>query len=90
MALIIKGVEKVAVGTGAVSVETACRSFLLANAGAGAVYFRDAGEDGRAVTTETGFPLTPGQTTALPLCARRLSLIGAAETDVRILYVREE
>ena len=89
MALIMKETRKITVGTAAVSVETAYRSFLMVNTGASPVYFREAGEDGAAVTEENGFVLPAGAVTPLPLCAKTLSLTAAADTDVRLLFVRE-
>lgn len=91
MNMIVRGAEKVVVGTSAKSISVNSKTFLMVNASeANTVYFKEMAEDGKAVTTATGFALLPGQTLQIPLCARTLSVIAsAADTDVRILYLTE-
>ena len=91
MNMIIRGTEKVTVGTSAKSVSINSKTFLMVNTSETAtVYFKEAAEDGKAVTAANGFALLPGQMLRVPLCARQLSVIAsAADTDVRILYLTE-
>ena len=89
--LVIQNTKKVSAGTKAVSVEAYCRPFLMVNTSATAtVYFKEAAEDGKAVTADNGFALLPGQTLRIPLMARKLSIIASeADVDVRLLFGQE-
>lgn len=86
----IIGEEKVSLRAGeAAEVAVNCRAFLIKNNSDSAkVYFGEA-LGSTAVTTETGFPLAAGETCVLPLCAHTLSLIAAADAEVRLLYIGE-
>ena len=85
----IIGEEKVSLGANvATEVAMNCRSFLIKNSGSTTVYFREA-QDGTAVTADTGFALAAGETCPVALCAHTLSLIAAAEGEVRLLYIGE-
>ena len=89
--LSVESTKKVTAGTKAVEVEAHCRPFLMVNTRTSAtVYFKEAAEDGKAVTADTGFALLPGQTLRFPLTARKLSVLSTEEnTDVRLLFGQE-
>lgn len=91
MNMIVRGAQKLTVGTKAQTVAVNSKTFLIANASETAtVYFKEAAEDAVAVTASNGFALLPKETLQVPLCARSLSIIAsAADTDVRLLYLTE-
>ena len=91
MALIIETTKKVTVGTSAVNVSTACRSFIVTNSSENAkVYLRENSADNVACTPDNGFIILPGQTSACTLNAECLSIVASAECDVYFLYGRED
>ena len=86
----IIGEERVLLHAGeAAEVAVNCRACLIKNNSESAkVYF---GErlGGTAVTPDTGFPLSAGESCSVPLCAHTLSLIASEEAEVRMLYIGE-
>ena len=86
----IIGEEKVSLRAGeAAEVAVNCRAFLIKNnSDSGKVYFGEA-LGAAEVTTDTGFPLAAGESCPVTLCAHTLTLISAADADVRLLYVGE-
>ncbi len=85
----IEEVKVLALGTRAVTLETACQGFLLENCSPSAtVYFREKDADGVDCSSRNGFALAPGERTGVVLTARELSLVASAEgADVRILLL---
>lgn len=81
--------KRISVGTAATGVDVNCNSVIIKNAGNGIVYFTEQGEDGAAVTADTGFALASGETFPVPLCAKKLSLLATAQSDVCLLFVGE-
>ena len=81
--------EKLSVSADAASsLEVNYSAFLIQNNSSSAtVYFGEGSET--AVTAESGFALSPGETLALPLCCKTLSLVASSEADVRLLYIGE-
>lgn len=63
------------------------REFLLVNNSEAAVYFREKGRDGRAVTAATGYALPPHTQLPHAITADVLSIIGSGAADVRILFL---
>lgn len=89
MSLIMKNALKVAVTTSAKTIDINCRDFLLCNVSDAVVYVKELEEDGKAVTVDTGFAILPKTMTHISMNASKLSLIGAAAGEVRILFVEE-
>ena len=84
----IISVKQVTVTAAAQDVAVDCCNFLLKNSGAATLYFREA-EEGETVTAENGFPVEGGETVPVVLNAKKLSMVAAAETDVRLLLLGE-
>ena len=82
----------VTAGTSAAAVHVNGQPCLLQNnSEAASVFFKESRDDGKAATAANGWRLGPGETTAVPLLLRELSVIAdAASADLRILVLDEE
>ncbi len=85
----IDRIEKLSLGTTAVSVAVRGLACLIQNnSESAAVYFREKSGDGKAATASNGFALAGGRTLEVPLTAMELSIVAsAASTDVRVMIL---
>ena len=87
MAKTIDSVKVISVTTEAQDVAINCKTFMIENLGTGAVYFKE--KNGVDCTASNGFAIPASTLLDEKLSASTLSIVGEADADVRILFLKE-